>query len=301
MEEKKNVPSLGKVVVIEFVTLIIILLSLVVTVFLVLGGLVFAILFFISKKNIAKPWQMIGELWTPIGWHYVFLGWIIKNALARKTKKPVFKLTKHEEIKTTSSYDPTELIEAIILNLDVAYMGTVLVYLIVGLLLPGAAIHYVAINQKTPAVKPTPKASIAYQPTEIQLQEQDFKPFIEQQKADELRTKSGVNNFALIEDTGEIRYSQNWTVSPSDPEWHLSNTPRITSQKIEGTAVTFVDDRNNTIVLNTDQPFAFENAAKIVYIFKDGQLFQAIRDKVNKKSVQEFRSNAKPNPKLTIL
>lgn len=170
-----------------------------------------------------------------------------------------------------------------------------------GVLITGT-VYYIKINSDAKPVPAPMPQKLDYGPSEIQKQQIDFGPFISQADAGALRKKAGVNNFALLKDTGEVRYSLEWTISAKDLAWKPSASPYITSFEVKGTAVKFVDDRGNSFCLNLDQPFQFENKATIVFIFDfEGKLKQALRDEVRKVSLERFKTFTMPNSELSIL
>lgn len=301
VDPEKKLPSFWQVLGIELVTLVIDVLAMIITIFFVIGGLVRLLTFFIDMKSVLKPWLMIGELWQPIKWHYLFLGWIISSAIKkRRDKQPVYR--GRSQTLESRCYSPDEVFEAIFVGVQLAYLGVLLVCIVGAFLIPGAAIVAIKYNREAQLVVPKIAEKPKYRPSEIQVQEMDFEPFIAQSEVESLRSKPGVNNFCLVEDTGEVRYSRKWTIDPNLSKWKMiPSNFKITAYEIRGSAVIFTDDRSNKLCLNIEQPFAFENNATLVFVFKTDGLYVAKRDDLEKVSISMVKSNARPNLGLSIL
>jgi hypothetical protein len=178
--------------------------------------------------------------------------------------------------------------------------------LIAGLVLSATgywAVKYVA-NFKNAAPSPVPKVAkqIPHVASDVQKQEFDLSPLLTKVEAADLPKKSGVNNFVIISDVGEVQYSKTWTVAPNDPAWVSSSGIYIKEAEVNGTAVTFKDQSDNEYVVNVDQPIYFAGNATMVYMFAtDGKLMQAPRDSVKKLPLGSVHSPATTNPNLSTL
>lgn len=162
---------------------------------------------------------------------------------------------------------------------------------------------HVVVMQRQQVAAPTqvaPTAKPEFRPSETQRQEVTFGPWLSSAEMDQLSKKAGVNNLCLIADTGSVRYSQEWTIDPKDSNWAKSQHPNINTWKVEGTRVTFSDNRKDEFCLNLGQPFQFENFGGIIFQFQTDGLRQAMTEKVKKVSLTSVHSAVSANQDLTV-
>jgi len=282
------------------------LLAVVLTVCLAVGG--------IFK---AQAWRTIPKLWAPWWSHWRVWKWSwmhfrdpvgnpstnMEELAAQEVDKTAANMPRRVRREMPVIY-PEDVFAAMLVALEGLYFVFVVGLIVVSLGSFGAVkgiplVFHSDARPQPVAILPT----ITHNANQAQQQKFDLSPLVTDEKAGELRTQPGVNNFAVIDNNGSVKYSAAWTVNPTDPGWTPAyDSSYITQSTLTGTSVTFKDQHDNEFTLNVGQPIYFPGNTAIVFMFDaHGQLMQAPRDGINKVSLSTVHSTVAVNSHLSIL
>jgi len=300
-----QLPPLWKMFFLEILMTLAAILALVITVGLAVVGL--------FKK---KAWSAIPKLWAPWWGHWRVWKWSWKyfrdpehnsdnmEVLADQEAEEKPRTTREHVVRRMPVIYPEDVFVTMFVGSIAVFYGWIIIALIISLV-GGWAVHAALISVNTD-VRPgqvTAAPTATHENDPQQKQALDLKPMMtDRNEVTKLRTKSGVNNFIMINTNGEVQYSAKWTVSPKDPAWGPSTSSYIKTSVLSGTAVAFTDQRSTDYNVNVDMPIYFANNTAVIFMFDEsGHLMQAVRDDVQKVSIDSVKSPASPNPKLSIL
>jgi hypothetical protein len=129
--------------------------------------------------------------------------------------------------------------------------------------------HYYLEAPVAPTTPPKPPAAEVYQPQVADKQENDLGPWLNSGEVMDERVKPTFLNLALISDTGTIKYSKRYGSETDGSFFVPYMSEHIADARVDGTQVTFHDDRHNKIRINFMQVFLFENDAVRAYQFSN--------------------------------
>ncbi|HSI21080.1 MAG TPA: hypothetical protein VLA04_05280 [Verrucomicrobiae bacterium] len=309
--------KLPPLIILPFYTLGITLAAMIAFVVLLIAALRDGIMWTIKQRVYRNQLQMyysVGDIWRQYLLHFkvYFLSW--KFSAAAKANRgyvdvptdwlfvPLQKAGHSAvEVYRRITWDPGELLAAAWFALVVTPYA-LFTWALISMLVIGTPVIVTQVHPNAKPVVTAPVTPPAYQPTETQVQEKDFGPWLTYEQGMALSGKPHVNNMALLTDTGTPRYSAKWTVSPADPSWTQSASFYVTSHQAKGSSVTFEDDTANpsTFHLNVNQPFSFENKIALIFrIDEHGQLWQALKSDVKLIPLKDGWQGAAPNSQLS--
>lgn len=308
----RQLPPIWQVLLLEFPLLLSALFALLGTGFQLVRAALGTLAVWMSWEDRVQLWRALPEIWRPYLQHFKIY-WLYLRGQKAKTlreqgEQRVDAFEGRWQPRGQSAWSFPEF--DVTLDLEEIFVGT---WLALELGVPATLIGFALVygapaalvvtvyNTNAPVIPEKPLVSPAVVPSETQRQEVDFGPWLSTGDVTNLRKKAGVNNFALLSDTGEARYSEKWTIDPSDAAWQPSANPMVTVSEVKGSTVTFKDSRQppNTFVLNVGQPFQFENVAAIVFVFQSDGLKQAKREDVKPQPLSRIKSSSAPNAQLT--
>ncbi len=308
----RQLPPIWQVLLLEFPLLFAALLAVISTGFQLVRALIGTLFVWTSWDDRVKLWRALPQIWQPYLQHFkvyvLYLRGQKAKTMREQGERRVAVYEGRWQPSGRSSWSFPEFDFS--LDLEEIFVGT---WLALELGVPATLIGFALVygapaalvvtvyNAKAPIIPEKPLVAPSFIPSEMQRQEVDFGPWVATADVTNLRHKAGVNNFALLSDTGEARYSAKWTIDPKDPAWQPSVNPMVTISEIKGSMVTFKDSRQppNTFNLNVGQPFQFENVAAIVFVFQADGLKQAKREDVKPYMLSQIKSLSAPNAQLT--
>ena len=236
-------------------------------------------------KSHFNPWGNIGLIWKMIGLHIAYLIRLAQPAFRESIKRnreamhrraaaarDAFRRAGDATIFQDFDYIDVETFFAFLWPiLTYGWLVLELVLCFIGsLAYPG--MKYYASTQKV--TTPMQQTKIVYQPQVADKQDLDFGPWkSEGEMADQARNK-GFRNLAIVNDTGEIKYSPS-KVGDLSGFMPLGFSDRIVNPRLNSDGrIAFHDPHKEEFTVNPYQVFMVESYDSQAFYFNDGgQLF----------------------------
>ena len=244
------------------------------------------VLVFTNRPSLRDYWKSVLQISRRIGIHYRYIfrilfhkykEWDLKRSKKSQEQK-VRESARFTAIQVIyyEEYDPFAIFALVYTSVNLAFCLAILINFVY-LVIVYKVVYYEPTAKNVPSL---PEKVIEYIPTDADKQEINFRPFLESYEAP--LGDASFKNVALIDNIGQIKFSQKYMAQFDQKLFSKTNDHRIKNSRLMSSGVimfTGVDKIKFNI--NPYQAFQILNDPYMTFMFNEGgELFGAISNNV---------------------